>query len=118
MIDAAAEPLAARQTAEAAVLDERIKAVRRTRQRQEATRGAAQARTAPVPHRRTARRAGGDGRDLPRHRAVNGGTTDVDACAGAVRRIHDAIEALDRNPNEKLLLESLLWSLPDAQGVS
>jgi hypothetical protein len=27
------------------------------------------------------------------------------------------MEMLDRNPNEKLLLESLLWSLPDAQGV-
>jgi len=24
---------------------------------------------------------------------------------------------LVRNPNEKLLVESLLWSLPDAQGV-
>ena len=28
-----------------------------------------------------------------------------------------AFDALDRNPNEKLLLEALFWSLPDAQGV-
>lgn len=30
----------------------------------------------------------------------------------AVRRIHEAIEALAVNPNERLLLESLFWSLP------
>ena len=30
----------------------------------------------------------------------------------AVHRIHHAIEALDNNPNETLLLQSLLWSLP------
>ena len=52
-----------------------------------------------------------------RDTAVSGGTTDIDGCADAVQRIHTAIEALDRNPNEKLLLEALLWSLPDAQGV-
>jgi hypothetical protein len=52
-----------------------------------------------------------------RDTAVNPATTDVDSCADAVRRIHRAMEMLDRNPNEKLLMESLLWSLPDAQGV-
>ena len=30
----------------------------------------------------------------------------------AVGRINGALEALERNPNERLLLESLLWSLP------
>lgn len=30
----------------------------------------------------------------------------------AVHRIFEAIEALERNPNEKLLLQSLLWALP------
>ena len=39
---------------------------------------------------------------------------DLEPTAGAVHRIHDALEALDRNPNERLLLESLLWSLPAA----
>jgi DNA polymerase-3 subunit delta' len=52
-----------------------------------------------------------------RDTAVSTATTDVEECAEAVRRIHRAMEMLDRNPNEKLLLESLLWSLPDAQGV-
>ena len=32
--------------------------------------------------------------------------------AAAVTRIHEAIESLERNPNESLLLQSLLWSLP------
>ncbi|MEM8621030.1 MAG: hypothetical protein AAGF73_15030 [Actinomycetota bacterium] len=52
-----------------------------------------------------------------RDTATNGGTTDVNGCAGAIARIGRAIEALERNPNERLLLEALLWSLPDAQGV-
>ena len=50
--------------------------------------------------------------------ATDPASTDVDSCADAVRRIHRAMEMLDRNPNEKLLVESLLWSLPDAQGVT
>ena len=47
-----------------------------------------------------------------------GSTADVDQCARAIRRIHDALESLERNPNERLLVENLLWSLPDAQGVA
>ena len=35
-----------------------------------------------------------------------------DAAAVAVSRIHAALEALDRNPNETLLLQSLLLDLP------
>ena len=35
-----------------------------------------------------------------------------DAYAHAVTRIHEAVEALERNPNEQLLLQALLWSLP------
>jgi hypothetical protein len=34
------------------------------------------------------------------------------AVADAVTRIHQAMEAFERNPNEALLLQSLLWSLP------
>jgi DNA polymerase-3 subunit delta' len=52
-----------------------------------------------------------------RDAAINEHTTDRQACVDAVHRIHLALEALERNPNERLLLESLLWSLPDAQGV-
>ncbi len=39
-------------------------------------------------------------------------TRDIDAASHAVFSIHGALEALERNPNEKLLLENLLWSLP------
>jgi DNA polymerase III subunit delta' len=35
-----------------------------------------------------------------------------DAAVRAIRRIHDALEALERNPNETLLLQSLLLDLP------
>jgi DNA polymerase-3 subunit delta' len=115
-IDAAAEPLAVRQAAEAAELDERIKAYgeRGSGKKQLDERHKRELRR----HRTDELRSGlaamaGTYRDT----AVSGATTDVDGCADAVHRIHRAIEALERNPNEKLLLESLLWSLPDAQGT-
>jgi len=114
-IDAAAEPLAVRHAVEVAELDERIKAYgeRGSGKKQLDERHKRELRR----HRTDELRAGlatmaGTYRDT----AVNGGTTDVDACADAVHRIHRAIESLERNPNEKLLLESLLWSLPDPQG--
>jgi DNA polymerase-3 subunit delta' len=37
----------------------------------------------------------------------------ADELVSAVRRIFRAVEALERNPNEKLLLQALLWSLPE-----
>ena len=43
---------------------------------------------------------------------VNGSVRRPDAVAEAVVQIHEAMEALERNPNEALLLQSLLWSLP------
>lgn len=115
-IDAAAEPLTARQAVEIAELDERIAA--------HGERGSGK-KQLDERHRRELRRHRTD--ELRsglaamaatyRDTATNGGTTDVDSCTDAVHRIHRAIETLDRNPNERLLLESLLWSLPDAQGV-
>ena len=45
---------------------------------------------------------------------TSGGATNVDDYAAAVHRIHGALESLERNPNERLLLENLLWSLPAA----
>ncbi|HUV18785.1 MAG TPA: hypothetical protein VMW33_09925 [Ilumatobacteraceae bacterium] len=116
LIDAASEPLAARHAAEVAELDERIKAY--------GERGSGK-KQLDERHKRELRRYRTD--ELRsglaamaatyRDTAVNPATTDVDSCADAVRRIHRAMETLDRNPNEKLLVESLLWSLPDAQGV-
>ncbi len=48
-----------------------------------------------------------------RDAVVDGGRSAEEA-AGAVHRIHVAMDALTRNANERLLLESLLWSLPPA----
>lgn len=117
MIDDAAGPLAARQTAEAAELDERIKAYgeRGSGKKQLDERHKRELRR----HRTDELRSGlaamaGTYRDM----AVNAPTSKrVDGCADAVRRIHRAIETLERNPNEKLLVESLLWSLPVALGT-
>ena len=116
LIDAAAEPLSARHATEVAELDERIKA--------HGERGSGK-KQLDERHRRELRRYRTD--ELRsglaamaatyRDTAVSASTADVEACADAVRRIHGALEALDRNPNERLLLESLLWSLPDAQGI-
>jgi len=116
MIDAASAPLVARHETEAAALQERIEA--------HGERGSGK-KQLDERHKRELRRYRTD--ELRsglaalaatyRDTATNGGGTDVGSCADAVHRIHDAIEALDRNPNERLLLESLLWSLPDAQGT-
>lgn len=43
---------------------------------------------------------------------VAGTAARPDAAAHAVDRIHDALEALERNPNETLLLQHLLLDLP------
>lgn len=116
LIDDAAQPIESRHAHEVAELDERIAQYgeRGSGKKQLEDRHKRELRR----HRTDELRAGlatmaGTYRDT----AVNGGTTDVEACAGAVRRIHDAIEALERNPNERLLIESLLWSLPDSEGV-
>lgn len=47
---------------------------------------------------------------------VAGSVTHPEAVITAVHRVHHAIEALDTNPNETLLLQSLLWSLPALDG--
>ena len=117
LIDAASEPLTVRHGAEVAELDERIKA--------HGERGSGK-KQLEERHKRELRRYRTD--ELRsglaamaatyRDAAVKPSTTNVGECAAAVRRIHQAIATLDRNPNEKLLVESLLWSLPDTRGVS
>lgn len=116
MIDAAAAPLTIRHAAEIAELDARIKA--------HGERGSGK-KQLDDRHKRELRRHRAD--ELRsglatmaatyRDTVTSAATADVAACAAAVLRIHRSIETLDRNPNEKLLVESLLWSLPDAQGV-
>ncbi len=116
MIDGAAGPLVARHEAEAAELQARIEAhgERGSGKKQLEERHKRELRR----HRTDELRSGLAAMAATyRDTATSGGTTDVARCAEAVHRIHAAIEALDRNPNERLLLESLLWSLPDAQGT-
>jgi DNA polymerase-3 subunit delta' len=110
-IEAAATPLTARHAVEVAELDERI---------------------ARYGERGSGKKALDDRhkRELRRHRTdellagltvIAGGYRDAllagalprpDAAAEAVTHIHQAMEAFERNPNEALLLQSLLWSLP------
>jgi DNA polymerase-3 subunit delta' len=111
MVDASAAAVSARQAAEIAELDERIARY--------GERGSGK-KTLDERHKRELRRARTDEwRDglaalagAYRDALVDGTAPRPDAVAGAVSHIHDAIEALDRNPNEPLLLQSLLWSLP------
>ena len=110
-IETAAAPLSARHAIELTQLDER--------ERQLGTRGSGRA---VIEARQK--------RELRRHRTdelrsglaviaaayrdalVAGTAPHPDSVVAAVHRIHQAIEALDNNPNETLLLQALLWSLP------
>jgi DNA polymerase-3 subunit delta' len=111
LVDAAAAPLGERHAAEVAAMDERIARY--------GERGSGK-KALEERHKRELRRHRTDEwRDglatlagSYRDALVEGHPARPDAVADAVARIHDAIEALDRNPNEPLLLQSLLWSLP------
>jgi DNA polymerase-3 subunit delta' len=109
-IESAAAPLAERQAVEVAELEQRIARY--------GERGSGK-RTLDERHKRELRRhrtdellAGltvmaGTYRD-----AIVAGTREPAAVAGAVTAIHEALEAFERNPNESLLLQNLMWSLP------
>ncbi|MGA1051325.1 MAG: hypothetical protein ACO3WU_03435 [Ilumatobacteraceae bacterium] len=111
LVDAAATPLAERHAAEISELDERIarygergsgKKALEDRHKRELRR-----------HRTDEWRAGlsamaGTYRDV----LVAGSAARPDAIAEAIARLHRDMGALDRNPNETLLLQALLWSLP------
>ena len=111
LIDDAAAPLVARQATEIAELDARAE--------QFGERGSGR-RTLEDRHRRELRRhrtdelrsglgvLAGAYRDL----LVAGEAHRPEALIGAVRRIHDTLESFEHNPNEPLMLQSLLWSLP------
>ena len=111
LIDAAAAPLAARQGDDVAHLEARVKEIgeRGSGRKQLEDRHKRELRR----HRTDEWRAGlavmaGTYRDA----LVAGTMARPDAPAAAVSRIHVALEALDRNPNEALLLQSLLLDLP------
>lgn len=110
-IESAAAPMAAQHADEVEVLEERIK--------QYGERGSGK-KALEDRHKREMRRhrtdelrAGltviaGKYRDA----LVAGDLDRPDAASDAVQHIHEAMETLERNPNEALLLQSLLWSLP------
>ena len=111
LIDAAAAPLAERHEAEVVALEERIARY--------GERGSGK-KTLEDRHKRELRRHRTDElrnglseiAAVYRDALAAGTTTHFDAGAAAVTDLHQAIEYLDRNPNEPLLLQSLLWSLP------
>lgn len=114
-IEAAAGPLAERHAAEVVAMDERI--------RQYGERGSGK-KLLEDRHKRELRRHRTDEllagltviAGTYRDALVAGTVARPDAAADAVRHIHDAMETLERNPNEALLLQSLLWSLPVLTG--
>ncbi|HEY0518774.1 MAG TPA: hypothetical protein VGC84_04710 [Ilumatobacteraceae bacterium] len=111
LIDAAAEPLATRQAAELAALEARVAA--------SGERGSGR-KQMEDDHRRELRRhrtdelRSGLGVLAGRYRdaLVLGQLTRPDAGVQAVARIHEALEAMERNPNETLMLQALLLDLP------
>lgn len=122
LIEAAAEPVAARHGVEIEELDARIK--------EHGERGSGK-KQLEERHKRELRRHRTD--ELRsglatlaatyRDQVVTSGKAGrsgsaIEAAAAAVDRIHEALESLERNPNERLLLEALLWSLPAAEDVS
>jgi DNA polymerase-3 subunit delta' len=111
LIDAAAAPLAARQADEASALEARVAATgeRGSGRKQLEERHKRELRR----HRTDELRTGlsvvaGTYRDA----LVAGHLNRPDAAVHAVRRIHLSLDALERNPNETLLLQSLLLDLP------
>lgn len=111
LIEAAAAPMAARQADEATALDARVAAV--------GERGSGR-KQLEERHKRELRRHRID--ELRSGLAVIAGAyrdalvaqlvARPDAAVQAVQRIHVALDSLDRNPNETLLLQALLLDLP------
>ncbi|MEO6158789.1 MAG: hypothetical protein ABIQ39_14330, partial [Ilumatobacteraceae bacterium] len=111
LIEAAAAPLAARQAAQLAELEARVKAT--------GERGSGR-KQMEDQHKRELRRHRIDEwrsgmvtmAGVFRDALVAATMPRPDAAVRAVQRIHESIEALDRNPNESLLVQSLLLDLP------
>jgi DNA polymerase-3 subunit delta' len=113
-IDAASEPITRRHEAEIVALDERVAA--------SGERGSGR-KQLEERHRREQRRHRTD--ELRSGLAVMAGTLRdalvdghprPDTVVDAIDRIHQALEALERNPNETLLLQRLLLQIPSLPG--
>lgn len=110
-IEQAAAPLTARHAAEVAEMDERIA--------RSGERGSGK-KALDDRHKRELRRHRTDELSSGltviagtyRDALVSGSVARPEAAADAVIHIHHALEALEHNPNESLLLQSLLWSMP------
>ena len=111
LIEAAAAPMIELQAAEVTALDERIARY--------GERGSGK-KALEERHKRQLRRHRTDewlaGLSVIageyRNALVSGGLQRPEPVADAVGEIHQAMGAFERNPNEMLLLQSLLWSLP------
>jgi len=110
-IDAAAEPLKARHVAETAALDERVAS---TGERGAGRKGLEERQKRELRRHRTDEIRSGLGVLAGSYRdALAGGEAHhAPSLVEAVHEIHRAIESLERNPNETLLLQALLLKLP------
>jgi len=111
LIEGAAAPLAERQAEEAAVLEARVAAAgeRGSGRKQLEERHKREQRRHRVDELRSGMSViAGVYRDA----LVQGRLPRPESGVQAVRRIHTALDALERNPNETLLLQSLLLDLP------
>ena len=110
-IEAAAEPLKARQTAEIAALDALVarsgergsgrKGIEERHKREQRRHRADELRSGLTEIARSYRDA-----------LVTGDNRFPDRIVAAVADLHTAMQAIDRNPNEPLLLQALLLKLP------
>lgn len=111
LIESAAAPMAARQAEEAEALEARVAAVgeRGSGRKQLEERHKRELRR----HRVDELRSGlGVMAGAYRDALVQQRMARPEAAVQAVQRIHEALDALDRNPNETLLLQALLLDLP------
>ncbi|MFZ4720709.1 MAG: hypothetical protein ACOYMR_14875 [Ilumatobacteraceae bacterium] len=115
LIEAAAAPLAERQAAEMTQLEERVAAAgeRGSGRKQLEERHKRELRRHRVDELRSGLAVlAGTYRDA----LVQGTSPRHDSAVHAVQRVHVALESLERNPNETLLLQSLLLDLPSLPG--
>ncbi len=112
LIDTAAAPLTRRHEQELAELEERVAA---TGERGSGRRELVERHKRELRRHRTDELRAGLGAIAGTYRDLlidHQDTRRPDAFIAAVARIHGALEALDRNPNETLLLQALLLDLP------
>jgi DNA polymerase-3 subunit delta' len=114
LIEGAAEPLRARHAAELSDLEARLE---HTGERGSGRKQMDDRHKRELRRHRTDELVAGLGTiaEVYRDELVDGGAGDAVAASHAVTRILDAVEMLERNPNETLLLWNLLLHLPPAR---